>query len=546
MLIDIRKLILLALLLSTGWTFPGVFASPLIPSSDKDIRVLERNGLPLKDQQEALDSHLGQAGKEGSEDVETAFYVDCLIFDGAEGIREQADLQQLAAPYVKRQVTLKELHVLAERIHQYYAAQGLFVAKAVVPVQTIEQGRVVMKIFYGRIGKIIVENKSRLLTERLESYAHVIQDGEIIRKRKVNDVVNNMDNLYGIKARGILTPGAQPGTADLLIKTGDRQAASMVVFADNTGNKLTGWYRLGINTEWDNVSRVGDMLTAGIFTTNKQAHNFNLAYELPVGNRGTYVGINVSRGQYGYEINQLLNASGTSTTYGIYGRTPLINDGWRLVNVAYGFDHRDIEDEYLLGPISLYSNKSSDAGYIGLTGHYNTPRYYTGYNLFYRTGAVHYQANGLGKDDFFRFNLDLAHVQHLQPRWDLRINLHGQTSSQSLDTSERISLGGINGVRAYPQGEATGDTGIQYTAELVYKTKRPGLAVSAYFDGGYVMKHQVDTSRTLLGYGMGISYARPREWYFRLDYARKINNDYNYSENTDVNGRIWFQMYKLF
>ena len=93
--------------------------------------------------------------------------MDCLIFDGAEGIREQADLQQLAAPYVKRQVTLKELHVLAERIHQYYAAQGLFVAKAVVPVQTIEQGRVVMKIFYGRIGKVIVENKSRLLTERL-------------------------------------------------------------------------------------------------------------------------------------------------------------------------------------------------------------------------------------------------------------------------------------------------------------------------------------------------------------------------------------------
>ena len=45
-------------------------------------------------------------------------------------------------------------------------------------------------------------------------------------------------------------------------------------------------------------------------------------------------------------------------------------------------------------------------------------------------------------------------------------------------------LGGANGVRAYPQGEGSGDEGVLGTLELRYHTNLPGLILSTYFDAG--------------------------------------------------------------
>lgn len=104
----------------------------------------------------------------------------------------------------------------------------------------------------------------------------------------------------------------------------------------------------------------------------------------------------------------------------------------------------------------------------------------------------------------------------------------------------------MNGVRAYPQGEATGDKGIQYTTELVYKTGVAGLSISTFFDGGYIKQNYYNTSRNLYGYGIGLEYLKPMDWFIRLDYARKINAEYNYAERNDDHDRFWLQIYKLF
>ena len=38
-------------------------------------------------------------------------------------------------------------------------------------------------------------------------------------------------------------------------------------------------------------------------------------------------------------------------------------------------------------------------------------------------------------------------------------------------------------MRAYPQGEASGDSGYQATAELRYATPLPNLTLATYIDG---------------------------------------------------------------
>lgn len=64
---------------------------------------------------------------------------------------------------------------------------------------------------------------------------------------------------------------------------------------------------------------------------------------------------------------------------------------------------------------------------------------------------------------------------------------HGQLANRNLDSSEQFYLGGADAVRAYPQGEAGGDSGYQATAELRYQTPVKGMSMTLFADVGEVL-----------------------------------------------------------
>ena len=102
-------------------------------------------------------------------------------------------------------------------------------------------------------------------------------------------------------------------------------------------------------------------------------------------------------------------------------------------------------------------------------------------------------------------------------------------------------------MRAYPQGEASGDSGYQATAEMRYATPLPNLTLAAYIDWGEVnLSKSYGQHRKLAGWGLGVQYAQANNYYLRLDYARKIDGEEFQSEEHDKNGRLWFLAYKLF
>ena len=48
------------------------------------------------------------------------------------------------------------------------------------------------------------------------------------------------------------------------------------------------------------------------------------------------------------------------------------------------------------------------------------------------------------------------------------------------------------------------------------------------------------------GWGLGLRYSKPNDWYVQLDWARKIDGRRDWSEPTDHDDRWWFQVYKMF
>jgi len=84
-----------------------------------------------------------------------------------------------------------------------------------------------------------------------------------------------------------------------------------------------------------------------------------------------------------------------------------------------------------------------------------------------------------------------------------------QRASKNLDSSEKFVLGGVYGIRAYPQGEAAGDQGWLASLEL-RQALMPGWQGSVFYDaGGVDINRQPfiagDNKRRLSGYGIGLA-----------------------------------------
>lgn len=84
-------------------------------------------------------------------------------------------------------------------------------------------------------------------------------------------------------------------------------------------------------------------------------------------------------------------------------------------------------------------------------------------------------------------------------------------------------------------------------AELRYSTPVPYLSLAAFTDWGEVnLSKSYGQHRNLAGWGVGIEYAKPNDYFLRLDYARKLDGEKFQSEAEDKNGRLWFLAYKVF
>jgi hemolysin activation/secretion protein len=113
---------------------------------------------------------------------------------------------------------------------------------------------------------------------------------------------------------------------------------------------------------------------------------------------------------------------------------------------------------------------------------------------------------------FDKFNLDLARIQSLSSSLTLYGRFSAQMARKNLDSSEDFGLGGANGVRAYPSGEAYGDEGWLTQIELRYSVGP--YAPFVFYDVGDITTNAkpwqdaVANERKLAGAGFGLRYQR--------------------------------------
>jgi hemolysin activation/secretion protein len=94
---------------------------------------------------------------------------------------------------------------------------------------------------------------------------------------------------------------------------------------------------------------------------------------------------------------------------------------------------------------------------------------------------------------YTRTNIGLSRLQQVSGPVNLNVSWTGQFATGNLDSSEKFYLGGPYGVRAYPIGEASGDAGQLFNADLQIKLPVPSrygtVQLSGFYDAGRITMH---------------------------------------------------------
>jgi len=558
-----KKLIPFALLtLSTG-VFAAELPGAALSSAGGQLQQLppsptvERIAAPEIDVQQPQSPVMGAASTAKIE-------VNSLHLSG-QSLYSEKELLALTGFRPGAQLSLGELQAMTSRITDFYNRNGYFVAQAYLPAQTIEDGVVTIAVVEGRYGDVTLRNQSHLSDGLADGLLNGLDSGEVIHRVPLESRLLLMSDIPGVNVQSTLVPGESVGAADLIVDVTPGQRVTGSIDADNAGNYYTGEERLGGTIHVNNLAGRGDVASLRLLSSFDGLDYARASYQMQFG-RAT-AGIAYSHLEYelGKEFSDL-GAEGDAQITSLFGRYPLIRSRQTNLYAQLGYDHKTFEDRFDFLPMaseknadvvmaSLYGDHRDELGAGGLTAASVT--LHTG-DIDIETPAVRdvdavtARTNG----HFDKLSLNVMRVQQLTDTFSLYGSVSAQVASGNLDSSEKMSLGGMNGVRAYPQGEAFADEG--YLATLEARLLLAGLSeqvpgqvhLLGFVDSGTVTVHKdpwddADNRRTLSGAGVGINWVDYNNFSVKSYYAHKLGNE-EATSAPDSDGQFWVQLVKYF
>lgn len=468
---------------------------------------------------------------------------------------DDATLQALLADAVGQPIDLPGLEALAERITRHYRAAGYTVARAYLPAQDVTDGRVVIGVVEGRFGAIVLRG-DRPVPERLLPLNR-LRPGDLVADAPLEQALLLTSDLPGVRLSSTLEPGAEVGTSNLVVEVAPGPKGSARIELDNHGAPATGRIRLGTAVVLANPAGLGDTLAARLlFTQDDGLHSGRVAWQLPVTAAGTRVGASASELRYrlGGEF-EALGAHGRARVLGLNASHPLLRSrranlglqaSWEDRRLSDAFDSTGVQNDKDLQALSigLVGDRLDDWGGGGATSA----------SLTWTHGRLHIDsadaraadaASARADGDYERVNLSLQRLQSALGG-TLDVSLRAQWASKNLDSSEKFGLGGIDAVRAYPQGEAAGDQAQLLRLEW-RRPVAPGWQVQVHLDAGWSRLNArpwTDTrgpnQRHRAGAGLGLAWEPLRGVALEWVYAHRLAGP-PAGQPEGARGRWWLQ-----
>ncbi|MEO7954790.1 MAG: ShlB/FhaC/HecB family hemolysin secretion/activation protein [Polaromonas sp.] len=490
--------------------------------------------------------------------------VNSLHVTGAR-IYPEAELLALTGFVPGRELTLGELRGMALKITERYRSAGYFVAQAYLPAQEIKDGAVTIAVIEGQYGKVAVRNQSNLSDGLINSQLKGINSGDTVAIAPLESRLLLLSDIPGVSVTSTLTPGASVGASDLIVDVVPGQRVTGSIDADNAGNRYTGEYRLGATVNLNNAAGLGDVASLRVLTSGSGLNYARGSYQMQFGKATA----GLAYSWLGYELGKefsSLQAKGTAKIASVYGSYPLIRSRNTNLYAQLAYDHKTFQDK--VDSTSTVTDRKGQALMATLRGDHRDSLGgggLTSYSLTGTAGNIDIQTPAMRAFDaataqsnghYTKLGFSAMRLQSLTETVSLYAGINGQVASKNLDSSEKMELGGMNGVRAYPEGEAYADQGYLLTLEARMQLPRfsgqmPGqMQLIGFVDTGSVTLNKNpwttgDNRRTLSGAGVGLNWSENNNFLVRAYYARKLGSGTALSA-PDKSGRFWIQAVKYF
>jgi len=477
----------------------------------------------------------------------------------------EAELVALTGFIPGTELTLSDLQGMAARIADYYHRNGYIVAQAYLPPQDVKDGAVTIAVLEGRYGNVTLRNQARLSDSLPNGLLAGLNSGDPITIAPLENRLLLLSDIPGVNVRSTLNPGASPGTSDLIVDVTPGQSVSGEVDADNAGNRYTGEYRIGATVNFNNLTGHGDVASLRAMTSGTGLNYGRASYQTRVGKATVGVAYTALAYRLGEEFASL-HAHGTAEIASVYGSYPLIRSRDTNLYAVIDFDAKKFQDKVDL--TSTVTDKKAQVVMAGLNGNHRDNIGGGGlssYGATLSTGNIDIETAAARTADaataqtnghFGKLQFNASRLQSVTERISLYGAINGQIASKNLDISEKMELGGMYAVRAYPEGEAFADEGYVATVEArlllpKFSERVPGqVHLIGFVDTGSVTINKNpwapgQNHRTLSGAGIGLTWSDYNNFVVNVYYAHKLGNAAAISA-PDKAGRFWIQAIKYF
>jgi hemolysin activation/secretion protein len=434
-------------------------------------------------------------------------------------------LQDQLQEFVGRELDFAGLGKAAAKLTAYYRAQGYLVARAYLPAQEIKGGVVAIGIREGVIGKVTAEPDSnvRLDRELMDRHLAGLRPGDVIRESELENTLLRLSDIAGVSVKAVLRPSAQAGATDIVVRVSEMSAITARVSIDNGGSYYTGANRMSANLNLNDALGMGESFSLNTQQTFEGLRIAGAGYQQPLGTTGLTLGANFASLHYNIGKNlKELQAGGDARISTLFLNAALLRSRRANVNLSLATEYRNFQDTTAGTTVDKSANLLSAGLFGDWRDDWSGAPANNSWNLRWGSGNLKKQTpndavldslTARAAGDYQKLNIAYSRLQQLGGGYSLLGAVNAQYADKNLDASEKMSLGGSNGVRAYTSGEAAGDQGILARLELRKTLGVFGNSIvegALFADAGRVTvnKKPWDNSEnraSRYGYGVGLN-----------------------------------------
>ncbi|WP_281647224.1 ShlB/FhaC/HecB family hemolysin secretion/activation protein [Parendozoicomonas sp. Alg238-R29] len=436
------------------------------------------------------------------------------------------ELEALKSIALGPSVCLADIERLAQTIDRFYLENG-YLARTVIPEQDVVSGKIQLVVTESRLGKIDLTTPPEGVRFNLDKAYDVATSGQpdsgLLNIHELQDSMRSLSGTPGVSASAQLVPSLTVEGTDVVIRLEDTDLVSSTVLADNHGSRFVGQERLLGFMVLDGPFGLGYQFT-GTAVKTEGSQTLALSGSLPVSHRGAR--FNASLSYLDYHLIDVETAGDGEALSGTVQLSlpnllskPLNSTDSLILSQSHLKDRvAGIESANKI--VTAITARTQGFWYEGDTGGLYS------YSASATVGDVDLSGNrgSLAQDTqtaktngrFLRVNGQFTYKRPVNDLFQLTLAARAQHSFDNLDSSQKMSLGGVRGIRAYPTGEASGDSAVLIRTEL-RRPLNPELSGFTFLDAGWLRLNStpwagwntgssVKNEYTLHGLGVGVDW----------------------------------------